>query len=55
MKSSETDLFSAREARDTTTGKKLPEKVLENLIKTDKEGGKMSYQNLKKKTENGTR
>ena len=45
MKSYETDPFGARKARATATGNKLPEKVFENLIKTDKEGGKMSYQN----------
>ena len=45
MKSYETDPFGARKARATATGNKLPEKVFENLIKTEKKGDKMSYQN----------
>ena len=52
MKSYETDPFGARKARDTAFGNKLPEKVVENLIKTGKKGDKMSYQNLKKKKKN---
>ena len=48
MKSYETDSFGARKARDTATVNKLLEKVLENLIKANKKGDKMSYQNLKK-------
>ena len=44
MTSYETDPFGAR-ARATATGNKLPEKVFENLIKADKKGDKMSYQN----------
>ena len=45
MTSFETDPFGARKARATGTGNKLPEKIFENLIKTDKKGDKMSYQN----------
>ena len=47
MTSYETDPFGARKARATATGNKLPEKVFDNLIKTDKKGDKMSYQNKK--------
>ena len=43
MKSYETDPFGARKA----TGNKLLEKFFENLIKRDKKGDKMSYQNEK--------
>ena len=48
MKSYGTDLFDARKARDTATGNKLPETVLENLIKTDKKRRQDKLSKLKK-------
>ena len=41
----EIDPFGAIKARATAAGNKLPEKFVENLIKTDKKRDKMSYQN----------
>lgn len=38
VKSYGTDLFGTRKARDIANGKELPEKVVENLIKTGKIG-----------------
>ena len=38
VKSYGTDLFGTRKARDIANGKELPEKVVENLIKTGKTG-----------------
>ena len=48
MKSYGTDLFDARKARDTATGNKLPETVLENLIKTGKKRRQDKLSKLKK-------
>ena len=38
VKSYGTDLFGTRKARDIANGKELPEKVVENLIRTGKIG-----------------